>query len=192
VGKIKQEKENMTTAAVEPSVDLEQAIEHLDEQIGKQRAELAEWEGKQREANSLLAELQSSYAEAAAEVVQGRRAPTEKLAKQIEDLREKLLGFGRVITTKRQQLADLQARLQPLHAEQSQRAQARRIEDEAQLTAQLIAKAERALADKVQAEKVFVETVLALRSHEYFGEQSKRIAMDSAQSLCRRSAGMTP
>jgi len=181
-----------TSAAVEPSVDLEQAIEQLDEQIGRARADLSEWESRQREANSLLSELQSSYAEAAAEVVQGRRAPTEKLAKQIEDLREKLLGFGRVIATKREQLADLQARLQPLYAEQSRLGQLRAVAEEKEQTDCLIEEAEATLNVRDNAAKKLIEALIQLRSRKYMGEMARRAAFDGAQRLERLSHGMRP
>jgi chromosome segregation ATPase len=168
---------------------LEKGVEQLESEIGRARVDLAEWEGKQREASSLLAELQRSYAEAAAEVVQGRRAPTEKLAKQIEDLREKLLGFGRVIDTKREQLSDLQARLQPLHAEQSRLAQAQAIHEEKLATERLIAETEAALARMNEAAAKFVGGVNALRERSYIAAENKRLAFDSAQTLARRSNG---
>lgn len=178
------------SALVESSVDLEQAIAQLEVEIGRARMDLAEWESKQREANSLLAELQSLYAEAAAELVQGRRAPTEKLAKQIEDLREKLLGFGRVVSTKREQLSDLQARLQPLHLEHSQRAQARADAAETAGTDLLIDNAEKALSERDSAAKRFFAALIELRSRKYRVEPSRRKAFGAAETLERRAAGM--
>jgi chromosome segregation ATPase len=179
----------MTTAVVEQD-ELEQEIEQLDEQIGRARAELAEWENKQREANSLLVELQSSYAEAAAEIVQGRRAPTEKLAKQIDDLREQLLGFGRVITTKREQLSDLQARLQPLQVEKTRIVRGRLVEEERIAVASLVAQTESALVDLNALALKFGNGVHQLRATKYIDESNRRVAFDAAQSLERRGAGM--
>jgi chromosome segregation ATPase len=181
----------MTTAVVEQD-ELEQEIEQLDEQIGRARADVAEWENKQREANSLLVELQSSYAEAAAEVVQGRRAPTEKLAKQIDDLREQLLGFGRVITTKREQLSDLQARLQPLQVEKTRIVRGRLVEEERVAVASLIADTECALTDMNELALRFGNGVAELRARKYLDESNRRAAFDAAQSLQRRGMGMRP
>jgi chromosome segregation ATPase len=181
----------MTTSTIEEQgVDLEQAIERLDEQIGKQRAEVAEWEGKQREAASLLAELQSSYAEAAAEVVQGRRAPTEKLAKQIEDLREKLLGFGRVVVTKRAQLSDLQSRLQPFRDEQTRLVRMRMIAEERAAVEKDVADAAQALTDLDAAAARFGNGLTSLRQREYIDEGTRHFAFDQAFALQRRSNGM--
>src|SRR5580698_9714963 len=116
--------------AVEQGQQLEEGIERLEKEIETTRVDIAEWENRERECNSLLSELRHSYIEAAALKVQGKSAPVDTLAKRIEDLKEKSVGFAHVVATKRDQLADLQARLQPLHVELSQREQARLIAQE--------------------------------------------------------------
>ncbi len=79
-----------TSVAVDQNVELSQAIEQLDDEIGRARADLAEWEQRERECNSLLAELRQSYVEAAGLKVMGKSAPVDTLAKRIDDLKEKI------------------------------------------------------------------------------------------------------
>jgi hypothetical protein len=181
----------MTSVMEQQGVDLEHAIEQLDERIGRQRLEVHEWEEKGKSASKFLAELRAQHTEICADVVLGKasQGAVNKITGQILDLENKLIGIEKIVSLKRSELAELQSALQPLHVQQSERAQARAVEEEGQLTAQRIAKAERALADKVQSEKVFVETVLALRAHTYLSEASRRLAMDASQSLARRNNG---
>jgi hypothetical protein len=50
-----------TAAAVEPGVELDRAIEVLEKRIEDKLAEVLEWECKEREGNSLLADLKAEY-----------------------------------------------------------------------------------------------------------------------------------
>lgn len=182
----------MTTAAVDQDVELEQAIEILDEQIGKQRLEVAEWEQKERECNHLLADLQQNYIEAAGQRVMGKQAPTDVLAKQIDDLKTKSVGFAHVVATKRAQLSDLQTRLAPLYEQQTKRAQQRNLENERLAVEEEIAAATAALDDAERAALRFAEGLQALRSRVYLDEKTKSRAFDAAFALQRRSQGMRP
>jgi chromosome segregation ATPase len=182
----------MTTATVEPSADLEKAIEHLDEQIGKQRAEVAEWEARERECNSLLAELRHSYIEAAGQKVMGRASPVDKLASQIETLKEQSIGFAHVIGVKREILSDLQSRLQPLHAEQTRLQRAREIAEERAAVEKVAGDAAQALNDLDAVAARFGSLLSSLRQRQYTDESSKHLAFDAAFALERRVHGQRP
>jgi len=182
----------MTTATVEPSADLEQAIEHLDERIGKQRAEVAEWEARERECNSLLAELRAQYIEAAGLKVQGKSSPVDTLAKRIEDLKEKSIGFAHVVATKREQLSDLQSRLQPLRDEQTRLARAREIAEERAAVEKVAGDAAQALNDLDAVAARFGNLLSSLRQRQYTDESNKHLAFDAAFALERRVHGQRP
>lgn len=180
----------MAPSAVVEQDDLTQNIERLEDEIGLARADIAEWEGKERECNGLLTELRQSYIEAAGLKVQGKSSPVDALTKRIDDLKEKSIGFAHVITTKRQQLADLQARMQPLNAEQSQRAQARMIVEEKSAVEQTVASMEQSLADLNRAATSFANGLQSLRSRQYLSETNKHLAFDNAATLERRIHGL--
>lgn len=184
----------MASAMEQTDVGLERAISEVERQIEERTMELREWEQKQQGTGSALADLKAEHAEACEQQVLGKGSSgtVSKIKAQIDDLEIKLVGITRVVASKQSALSELRGEIAQLHVQQAERVKVRRIEEEAQLTAQRIAQAERALTDKVQAEKVFVETVLALREHKYLGEPSRRQAMDSAQSLSRRFNGMRP
>jgi hypothetical protein len=178
--------------AVEQGQQLEHGIERIEKEIETMRVDIAEWESRERECNSLLAELRQSYIEAAGLKVQGKSAPVDTLAKRIDDLKEKSIGFAHVIATKREQLSDLQARLQPLRIEQSERAQQLELAREKEQTDALLAEGEKVLAVRDSAAKKFVEALIQLRSTTYRGEGARRAAFDGAQRLERISNGMRP
>jgi chromosome segregation ATPase len=173
---------------------LEAAVAKLDKEIERVLVDVADWRAQSQDANDGLQQLEEEYAKACTALAQKKGGADEpsKIQSRMQILRDRLVGIQNVIGERERTLNGLRAEIATLHAEQSQRAQARRIEAEAELTALRIAKAEKALADRDQAVKVFLEAVLQLRSHAYLTETSRRLAMDSAQSLTRRSNGMMP
>jgi chromosome segregation ATPase len=180
----------MTTSVVEPGQQLEQEIEQFERDIEATRAEILEWETRQRECDSLLNELRAQYIEAAGLKVQGKPAPVDKLASQIETLKEQSIGFSHVIGLKREQLSDLQSRLQPLQVQITELVRSRLVEEERVAVASLIAQTERALADLNALALTFGNGVHQLRATKYIDESNRRAAFDAAQSLERRGAGM--
>jgi chromosome segregation ATPase len=186
-----------SVAAIEQEkndAQLEAAIAKLDKEIERVLVDLADWRAQSQDANDGLQQLEEEYAKACTALAQKKGGADEpsKIQSRMQILRDRLVGIQNVIAERERTLNGLRAEIATLHAEQSQRAQARRIEDEAQLTAQRIAKAEKALSDKTEAERVLVVTVIELRSHVYLGEMNRRQAMDAAQGLSRRSNGMNP
>ena len=182
----------MTTASIEPEQQLEQGIERIEKEIETTRVDIAEWETRERECNSLLASLRAQYVEAAGLKVQGKSAPVDKLASQIETLKEQSIGFAHVIGVKREQLGDLQSRLQPLHVEQSQRAQARMIAEEKAAIEKMVKETDQALADLNAAAQKFANGVTAIRQHVYINEANKHYGFDEAFRLQRLSQGQRP
>jgi len=171
---------------------LEQAIEQLDEQIGRQRADLFEWEDKQKSGNALLADLKVQHVQTCADQVLGKASPSAatKIAGQITDLENKLLGIGRIVSVKRDELAEAQAALQPLHVALTERAQARMIVEERNTVETIVADTEQALADLNSAAERFATGLNSLRQRQYRDEKNRSFAFDNAQSLQRRGAGM--
>jgi hypothetical protein len=186
----------MTTVAVEQQqgVDLEQAIEQLDERIGKQRLEVFEWEEKGKSASKFLAELRAQHTELCAEAVLGKasQGAVNKVAAQILDVGNKLIGIEKIVSLKRTELSELQSALQPLHAEQSRLARARAINEERIATLELISSTEEALASLNASAQRLAAGLNELRAKQYIDEGNRRIAFDSAQGLQRQSLGMRP
>jgi hypothetical protein len=182
----------MTTATMEPGVELDRSIEVLEKRIEDKLAEVLEWECKEREGNSLLASLKARYIEAASEAVQGRKSPTDALSQQIENLTEKLVGITRVIAIRREELSELKTALQPLQIERTQVVRARLVEEERASVTELISQTERALNDMNELALRFGNGVAELRARKYLDESNRRAAFDAAQSLQRRGMGMRP
>jgi hypothetical protein len=184
----------MTTATVEPGIELDRAVENLERKIEDKRAEILEWEAKKKNIEQELAATRADHASAceALALDRGSSKAVSSLASEISDLEDRLLGTTRILVLRRSQHVELRNQLAPLHLQQTERVQALRIAEEAEQTAQKIARAEKALSDKTEAERVFVSTIIELRSQTYLGEASRRQAMDAAQRLERISGGMRP
>jgi hypothetical protein len=185
----------MATAAMEQDQqqsDLENSIAALDERIGRQRLEVHEWEEKARSASEFLSELRAQHAETCADAVLGKasQGAVNKIAGQIVDVENKVIGIEKIVAVKRNELSESQAALQPLQIEQTRLAQARMIAEERDATEQLIAATDRALADLNTAATKFADGINSLRQRRYIGEANKHTAFDAAQSLERRGAGM--
>jgi hypothetical protein len=184
----------MTTGTMEPGIELDRAVESLERKLEDKMQEILEWEGKKKSIEQELSAVRADHASAceALALDRGSSKAVSSLAGEIADLEDRLLGTTRILALRRTQHVELRNQIAPLHTQQTARAKARHIEEETQQTAQRIAKAEKALADRTEAQRVFISTIIELRSHVYVGEQSRRQAMDSAQALERMAAGMRP
>jgi predicted nucleic acid-binding Zn-ribbon protein len=182
----------MTTRVVEPGLQLEMEIEQFERDIEATRAEILEWETRERECNSLLTELRAQYVEAAGLKVMGKSAPVDNLASQIETLKEQSIGYSHVIGVKREQLSDLQSRLQPLHEQQAKRVEAHNIAAERTAVEEQIAAATQALDDLENGALRFATGLRAIRERAYLDEKTKAFAFDQAFALQRRSVGQRP
>jgi hypothetical protein len=180
----------MTTATMEPDVELERSIEVLERRIEDKLAEVLGWECKEKEATSLLASLKARYIEAASEAVQGRKSPTDTLSQQIGDLTEKLVGITRVIAIRREELSELKAALQPLQVQKTQLVRGRLVEEERVGVTELIARMEAALSDLHSLALTFGNGVHELRTKQYLDDGNKRAALNAASALERKGAGL--
>jgi hypothetical protein len=183
-----------TSVAVDQDVELEQAVAALDERIGRQRLEVHEWEEKGKSASAFLAELRAQHTEICADAVLGKasQGAVNKVAAQIVDVENKVIGIEKIVSLKRSELSELQSALQPLHEQQSQRAQQRELVKEKERTDALLDEAERLLTVRDSAAKTFVEALITLRSTTYRNVKTRGAAFDGAQRLERMSNGMRP
>jgi hypothetical protein len=185
----------MATSVVEQQgVDLESAIGQLDERIGRQRLEVHEWEEKGKSASKFLAELRAQHAEICADAVLGKasQGAVNKVAGQIVDVENKVIGIEKIVSFKRSELSELQNALQPLHSAQTERARERAINEERVATLQMISSTEEALASLNASAQKLADGLKQLRAKTYISETNRRLAFDSAQGLQRQSLGMRP
>ena len=133
----------MASVMEQSDVGLERAISEVERQIEEGTMELREWEQKSQGTASTLADLKAELSEEAEREVLGKGKPglMSKIKVQLDDLETKRVGIARVVASKQSALAELRSELSQLHVQQSERAQARVVEQEAEETAQLIAKA---------------------------------------------------
>jgi chromosome segregation ATPase len=187
---------NMATAVEqgqqESDAQLEAAVAQLDKEIERVQVDLADWRSQSQDANDGLQQLEEEYAKACTALAQKKGGVEEpsKIQGRMQVLKDRLVGITNVITERESALNALRAEIANLHAEQSQRTQARLVVEEKEQTDALITDAEQALTTRDGAAKRFFTAIIALRSRRYVGELARRAAFDAAQSLERRGAGM--
>jgi hypothetical protein len=176
------------------NVDLERAVAALDKKIEDANADLLDWRAQGTDSNDALEQLREAHSRACTALAEGKGSADEpgKIEDRMRVVRARLVGIENVISERQTALEGLKMEIGQLHGEQTRRAQQRALVEEQQQTEDLIAEAEKALTTRDDAARRFLAAIVALRARAYTGEQARRIAADSAQSLERRAAGMRP
>lgn len=174
--------------------ELEAAVGKFDKEIARVEVDLRDWRAQSQDANDSLQLLEEQYADACTKLAQKQGGAEEpsKIQARTQVLRDRLVGIKNVIAERESTLNALRAEIATLHAEQSQRAQARNIAEERQTVETLVADAEQALNDLNNAATRFANGLRAIRERQYVSEGTRHFGFDKAFALQRIAAGQRP